>query len=96
MNYYPQGATVRIVAKFRARTASQNIGDLTNPAAVVFKYENPNGQETTVTYPASIVRPTTGIYYLDITVSIPGIWRWRTNGDGSIVDGIFTVNPAVF
>jgi hypothetical protein len=95
-NYYPLNAKVRIVAKFRARNANQGIGDLTNPTTVIFSYETPNGTETDVTYPASIIRPATGIYYLDITASIVGTWRWRTDGDGSVEEGEFVVDPSVF
>lgn len=96
MNYYPNGAAVRVFAKYRVRNADQSPGALTNPTTVIFSYQNPDGSETSKTYPDTIVRATTGIYYLDITANRAGIWRWRTDGDGSVEEGQFTVEASVF
>lgn len=95
-NYYPNGATVRIFAKYRVRNSDQSQGALTNPTTVIFSYQNPDGTEVSKTYPDTILRPTTGIYYLDFVANVAGIWRWRTDGDGSVEEGQFEVTASVF
>lgn len=95
-NSIPLGGKKRIVAKFKSRNTDQSVGSLTNPTTVIFSYETPNGTETDLTYPTTIVRSATGVYYLDITCSIPGIWRWRVDGDGTVFEGTFEVKLSVF
>lgn len=95
MKTYAPG-TRRIFIKFRIRNANQSAGALTNPSVVTFTYTNPNGVETEKVYPTTIVRADTGIYYLDFTADVPGVWRYRMDGDGSAVEGQFEVSPSVF
>lgn len=95
-NYYPNGSEVRIYAKYRIRNANQTPRALTNPSVVTFSYTDPNGVGVSKTYPDTVVRPSTGIYYLDITADVVGVWHWRTDGDGSVTEGEFSIQPSVF
>lgn len=95
-NQYPNGASFRMVAIFRTRNADQSPGALTNPTTVTFSYENPNGTEVVVVYPTSIVRPATGIYYLDVSLNVVGTWRYRMDGDGTVYEGTVECVPSVF
>lgn len=95
MNTYPPG-TRRIYIKFRIRNSNQTAGALSNPTTVTFTYTSPNGTETTKVYPDTIVRPSTGIYYLDFSATVVGVWRYRMDGDGSAVEGQFNISPSVF
>lgn len=95
MNSYPPG-TRRIWTQFRIRKTDQSPGALTNPSVVTFTYTDPNGVEVEKVYPDTVVRATTGIYYLDFTADVVGVWRYRMDGDGSATEGEFRVNASVF
>lgn len=78
-NVYDVGDLVRVEGEFRNLA-----GALTDPTAVVCKYQDPSGNETTVTYPTSIVKVATGVYYLDISIDEAGTWYYRWNGTGDV------------
>lgn len=80
-NRYPVGSLVRATVAFK--TASS--GALTDPTTIVAKYEDPAGSETTKTYPDTVVKASTGRYYIDITVNAAGTWYYRFNGTGACV-----------
>lgn len=90
----PLGSTQRFYMKFRVRNNDGTPGALTNPTTVTFKHENPNGTITTITYPTGMTRPTTGIYYVDLALTIVGPWRFRWNGDGSVKEGQIDVRAS--
>lgn len=65
------GATVRATAEI------YNVaGTLTDPATISFIVENPNNVTTTYTYgvASEVVKQSTGIYTLDLHVTIEGKW----------------------
>lgn len=78
-NVHDVGDRVRVWAEFK--TAA---GVAADPSTVVCKYQDPSGNETTVTYPTSIVQVSTGVYYLDIDVDEAGTWYYRWNGTGDV------------
>lgn len=79
-NVYDVGDRVRVWGQFATPA-----GVATDPSAVVCKYQDPSGNETSVTYPASIVKASTGRYYLDIDIDEAGTWYYRWAGTGAVV-----------
>lgn len=75
------GQLVRAYAYFRNRARV-----LTDPTAVVAKYEDPSGNETTKTYGTDpeVVKESAGVYYIDISVDEAGTWYCRFNGTGTL------------
>lgn len=94
MERVPLGTTYRFSIQFRARNNDQSPAGLTNPTTVNFKHESPNGTIVSVTYPATIVRPATGLFHIDVVLSIVGIWKYRWNGDGSVYEGQIQVRAS--
>jgi hypothetical protein len=90
--------TTRCVFTNAPQSASPGPAD---PGTVECKVERPNEDDTTYTYPASIVRDGVGIYHLDIITSYTdaddiGTWtcEWRGSGTGPNVvgAGIFVID----
>lgn len=93
-NVYDVGDRVRLYGYFTNRARVD-----TDPTAVVCKYQDPSGNETTVTYPTDIVKSSTGRYYLDIDLDESGTWYYRWNGTGDVVaagEQSFTVRASQF
>lgn len=88
--------TIRIKARIR------NIdGDLVDPQSIRFEIKRPDSDEytghTVMGDRPVIVREELGIYYIDIDLDIPGIWRysWFTYGyPESSWKGFFEVENA--
>ena len=87
---------VRLQAVFRSYNADGSAGSLFDPDTVTFKRVTPNGTQTSVTYPTEIVRASEGIYYLDFTAAIPGLWRYRIEADSAAIEDQFFVNVSIF
>lgn len=68
----------------RAEFKLNNI--LADPTSIIFKYKNPNGTVTILTYgvDSALVRESTGIYYVDIDVDLSGQWFYRFEGSGTV------------
>jgi hypothetical protein len=61
-------------------------GTVTDPSTIVFKYRDPAGTVTTITYPAAgITRTGTGVYFAEVTIALEGPHWFRWNGTGTIV-----------
>jgi hypothetical protein len=82
MNTVDKGEVYRSSVEFRDST-----GALANPTTITVKYETPAGTETTKTYagdPAVVIRPSTGVFYIDITASTAGVWPVLWIGTGAV------------
>lgn len=79
MNSYPLGAVVRVTGTF----ATNGVGD--DPATVQAKVRQPNGSITTYTYGSStgIYRDGIGVYHVDISTTLAGVWSYRFVGSGT-------------
>lgn len=79
-NNYDIGDIVRLTGTFRS---TANV--LSDPNKVTIKYEDPSGNVTTVTSTgASVVHPSTGVYYTDIFPDESGVWEYRIFSTGLI------------
>jgi hypothetical protein len=93
---YILGEAVRVASEF---TNSAEV--VADPDAVFFKYRDPEGLITTLEYPddAELVRDEIGNYHVDIELTIPGTWLWRSYATGTgrtATEGSFTVAPSEF
>ena len=87
---YPVGNGVRLTATFT--NLAGMVGD---PTTVLFKSKSPHG---TIVQSAP-TRAATGIYYIDLVLSMPGTWAYRWEGTGAIVaalDGRITASSSPF
>lgn len=81
-NTYKRDSQVRLTATFK-----NSSGTVTDPTTIKVKYKTPAGVETTKTYvtDAEVVRSSTGIYYIDLTLTQTGRWHYRWEGTGTII-----------
>lgn len=96
MNSYFVGNVVRVQG---------NLADLDgtpgDPGGVVVKYRSPAGVITSKTYgtDAEVVRVGSGIYQMDVTANLEGIWTYRFESTGArqaATEGRFTVRESQF
>ena len=84
MDEFDKGDKVRVKGEFYLE------GTLTDPAAVIFKYKNPSGTVTTLTYgvDGDLVKETAGIYHVDVSADTNGHWacRWESTGAAAAAD----------
>ena len=89
---YDIGDKVRRTATFKNASSA-----VTDPTAVYYYKETPDGAVTKYTYAASsgdIVRTGTGVYYIDVTTTGHGLYEDRFTGTGTVVasvEGWFSV-----
>jgi hypothetical protein len=80
-NTYDVGDLIRCTGTF-----TNAAGTAIDPATVYFKYKDPGGTKTTLTYgvDAAVVKSSTGVYYVDVNVDEVGTWyyRWQATGTG--------------
>lgn len=80
-NIYDIGDLVRITGTF-----TNSAGVVIDPTTVLFKHKDPSGNKTTLTYgvDSAVVRTSTGVYYVDLSVDEVGTWyyRWQSTGTG--------------
>lgn len=59
-------------------------GTVTDPTGVTFTIRKPDGTVTSYVYPtdAVLVKSTTGVYYVDYAITLPGrhVYRWVGTG----------------
>jgi len=94
MATYQSGSLIRLIVAFKNAA-----GTATDPDTIVARYKRDGGTATSVTFPTSIVKASTGNYYLDITVSQGGEWIYRWEGTGALqaaAEGTFTVLSSSF
>ena len=93
-NHYGVNTLVRVHATFVDRT-----GAVTDPTVIIAKHQDPLGAEVSKTYPDTIVKLSTGRYYLDIDANAAGTWYYRWEGTGAVEVGgerTFIVDATVF
>lgn len=61
-------------------------GTVADPTAVTFTFEDPDGNQTTYTYgvDSQLTRDATGIYKVDLLLSLSGAWKIRWLGTGAV------------
>lgn len=94
-NAYDIGDLVRCTGTFAA--AGTNV----NPDAIMFKVKTPAGVVTTYTYgtDAALVRDSTGVYHVDVSVAEAGeyVYRFWSTGTGQAAsEGQFVVKATLF
>jgi len=78
MRNFDVGDVVRVYARFRSG------GSFVDPGSVGIKYQDPSGNETSLTYAGGTVsKSSTGVYYADITIDEAGQWYARANATGA-------------
>jgi len=86
--------TKKIAVEFR--NASNALAD---PTTVTFSFRNPTtGITTTYTYPTDtqLVKDSTGMYHVNLTLSATGTWHTRWKGAGVVDQAAYAdliVNP---
>lgn len=89
---YQVGDAVRLSAAFRAATITYTADGvpsvalaLADPTTVELELSSPSGVTTTYTYPATISKASTGIYYVEpVTWDEAGEWRAKWTGTGNV------------
>lgn len=92
------GDKVIITSTFTDPAASNALVD---PSVVAFKVKNPNGTQTTYTYGSSSEadKTSTGIYTLEVNITMAGVWKWRSYSSGNFqgaAQGSFEVEASEF
>lgn len=89
--YYP-GNVVRFTA-----TITNSGGDLIDPGDIFAAIKQPDSSVSSIDV-SSVVNPSTGVYYFDLSVSSAGeyILRWHSTGDAPSLayNPIFANTPA--
>lgn len=79
MNTYKVGNVVRLKGVWTDPNAADAPID---PAVVIIKYTDPLGATTSVTYPSTIIKESVGIYHLDVSINVAGLWWYDTISTG--------------
>ena len=92
---WTEGTSVRSVVTFSDLTGMV----AADPTTITFKYADPDGNTTTILYPAAgITRDTTGVYHADVLLNQNGKWNYRWLGTGVVAvayDGVLSVPYSV-
>lgn len=96
MATYDIGDVVRCTGTF-----TDADGNAQDPSGVIFRVEDPSGNEMTYIYgtDAEVIKTATGIYYVDVTIDEAGYWHYRFEGTGTGASGgesYFTVRSSQF
>lgn len=71
-----------------------------DPSAVTFQVRNPAGVVTTYTTDNGVTKSATGVYYLDISLTMHGRWWWKIistgSGQAATADQAIDVTMSVF
>lgn len=78
---YTVGDKVRVTATFTGLD-----GTATSPTTVTFKVRDPELSISTYVYGTAteVVLSTTGIFYVDVSLTTSGEWRYRWAGSGTV------------
>ena len=81
MTTYYVGSKVRLTGTFTVSSTN------TDPTTVKVRVKKPDGTITAYTYvtDAEVVKSATGIYYIDVTLTLGGTWTYRWEGTGTVV-----------
>jgi hypothetical protein len=75
-------------------------GVATDPTTVTLVLDKPDGTTTTYTYlgnPA-LLKETTGRYYVDVALTLAGLWYYRLAGTGTVqaaAEGVLNVRSSL-
>lgn len=75
------------------------LGTPKDPTTITYRVRDPLGVETSFVYPATIVKLSTGVYYLIVTFTVNGTWTIRAEGAGAVIAAYEwkrTVSPSAF
>ena len=89
---YYLGTDVRLFGRFFAVSfaADATTGiitrtkTLTDPSTVSLIVTPPTGSPTTYTYPATLTKLQTGVFYKDVTPNAAGTWTYAWAGTGTV------------
>jgi hypothetical protein len=71
--------------ELRATATFKNLAlVLTDPTTVTISIEEPDGTLTPYTYPATVDKLSTGVFYKDFIPDAPGRWKARAIGTGAV------------
>lgn len=76
VNTYTQGTRVELSATFRNKA-----GEEFDPAVVRFKIRPPGTDPDEATVINSPGNPSTGEYFVEVSLDVEGRWRWRAEGE---------------
>jgi hypothetical protein len=94
MNSYVKGQLVRCRGSY-----TDESGVAVDPTTVTAKVQTPSGTITTYTYPATVVKDSTGHYHVDVSVTTAGLWYYRFESTGmyqAAGEAHFDVSTGVF
>lgn len=94
MNTYDIGDRVRITGTF-----TNTAGVVADPTTITISVRRRNGPITTYTYPGTITKDSTGVFYADHDVTDEGVYDYRIVGTGAVVtagEGSFGVSDSAF
>ncbi len=90
-NVYDVGDVARLTMVFRSATVTySSAGEpvvslaLADPSTVTMEMTTPAGTVTAYTYPASITKAATGIYWRNQSWTEAGEWRRKDTGTGAV------------
>lgn len=80
INEYDVGDLIRCTGTFTDASDTE-----TDPDTVTFKARGPSGNITTYVYgvDAEVVKSSTGVYYVNLTIDESGFWYYRFAGTAS-------------
>lgn len=94
MNTYQVGDLVRVTGTF-----TNDAGALADPTTVSIFVKLRDGSTSTYTYPTTVTKSSTGIFYADHTVTAEGWYDYRVVGTGAVTtagEGSFQVPDSQF
>jgi hypothetical protein len=80
MNTYPLGNAITLSATFTVAST----GSLGDPSIVKLRIKDPLNVETDYTG-GVLSHPSTGVFQYVLTPAIPGVWKYRWEGTGTLV-----------
>ena len=84
---YDIGDLVRVTVTF-----TNFAGAVADPTSgqVTFAYRAPGASAVNLTYPTdpALVRESTGVYHVDISITDDGKWRYRATGAGAVIAAV--------
>ena len=85
MNSYTVGTAVKCQMTFYSDEAQTTVAD---PTGITFRVRAPSGTITEYIYgtDAELVKSGTGVYYVLVTPTAGGIWKYAFEGTGAVVE----------
>src|SRR3954467_12903300 len=86
MTVFVAGASELATLKNTFNVIINNVATPTDPTTVTLTVTDPDGTAVTYTYPATIVKVSTGVYTKDVSCPKPGQWQYVWTGTGTVSD----------